>query len=464
MVCSNKPDWKIVVRIYIDFQGLVEDFGKLRKPISESCLRKFVGGFTQVQPLCDIIDTGPGREEALVKIKGKSDSIPRQVGTCSANAVSVSKEQCGIFLENVQCKHIFYGCALNDPSLATLEAYKYDPIIASSITLIKSQAPDDTNIHVAFELVELPSVFRSLNDVEDSDTGAGDSASGVSGQSPAVAKWARYAPDRVRTASTRNNNGQRELNGLPGSNWDSPKRMILLNINNQRVDPPRPHFDPKSFDIFMAKYKNKKLCHFHYLLGNCYASKCSYSHKLQVTPQELDILRFCTRRLQCSELTECRKINCIYGHICPYEKTGFCSKGRECLFRAVHDVDRTAVRVWNREDDDVPYTNGSTHVPLSRPLDNRKEAGEEKAEEEGEEEEEEEAASTATRIPIGIPSRRTRSPFPWEKPNGASEGLQSKQPAVEVLFSYSTPLPDPTETVQEKEKAELAYKHYFSKK
>jgi len=371
----------------------------------------------------------------------------------------VLKEQCSIFLENVQCKHIFYGCALNDTSLATLEAYKYDPIIASSITLIKSQAPEDTNIHIAFELVELPSVFRSLNDVEDSDNGAGQSDHGINEQSSAVAEWARFAPDRARTRHT---NGQRELNEFPGSNWDSPKRMILLNIHNQRVDPPRPHFDPKSFDIFMAKYKNKKLCHFHYLLGSCYLSKCSYSHQPQVTPQELDILRFCTRRLQCSELTMCRKINCIYGHICPYEKAGFCNKGRECLFKAVHDVDRTAVRVWNRDDDDLPFVNGSTHVPLSQLWDDRKGASAEKAEEEGEEEEEEEA-ETVARIPTGIPPRHIRSPFPWEKPNGTSEGFQSKQPAIEVLSPHAPPQPDPTDTVQE-EKAELTYKHYFSKK
>ena len=363
-----------------------------------------------------------------------------------------------MFLENVQCKHIFYGCALNDASLATLEAYKYDPIIASSITLIKSQAPEDTNIHIAFQLVELPSVFRSLNEIEYSDTGAGDSASDVNGTSSAGTKWARFAPDRART---RNTNGQRESNGLPGSSWDSPQRTILLNIDNQRVDPPGPHFDPKSFDLFMAKYKTKKLCHFNYLLGNCFASKCSYTHQSQVTPQELDILRFCTRRLQCSELTKCRKINCIYGHNCPYEKAGFCSKGRECLFRSVHDVDRTAVRVWNKDDDDLPSTNGSTYDPLSQSWRDRKEAGGRKAEEEGEGEEE--AMDTAAGIPIRIPPHRVRSPFPWEKPRGKIERFQNKQPAIEVLFPHAMPVPDVTETVQE-EKAELAYKHYFSKK
>lgn len=363
----------------------------------------------------------------------------------------------------MQCKHIFYGCALNDTSLATLDAYKYDPIIASSITLIKSSPPEDTNIHVAFELVELPSVFRSLNDVEYSDTGAGDSASDVNGKSSAAAKWSRFAPDRVRT---RNTNGQRESNGLPGSSWDSPQRTILLNINNQRVDPPRPHFDAKSFDLFMAKYKTKKLCHFHYLLGNCYASKCSYTHQSQITPEELDILRFCTRRLQCSELTKCRKINCIYGHICPYEKAGFCSKGRECLFRAVHDVDRTAVSVWNKHDDDLPSTNGSTHVPLSLSWIDQKEARGRKAEGEGEGEgdEEEEAMESAARISTKTPPRRARSPFPWEKPNAPTNGSQSKQPAIEMLFPHATSQPDATTTVQEEEKAELAYKHYFSKK
>lgn len=91
VVCSQNPDWKIVVRIYIDFQALVDDFAKLQSPISGTRLRKFVGGFTQVQPLCDIIDTGPGREEALVKIKGRFQSIPRHVRARAAHTICVNR-------------------------------------------------------------------------------------------------------------------------------------------------------------------------------------------------------------------------------------------------------------------------------------------------------------------------------------------------------------------------------------
>lgn len=63
------------MRIYLDFQALVEDYGGLQNPKVEQRLIKFLGSFGQVQPLYDVVDTGPGNDEALVKIKGRPQTF-----------------------------------------------------------------------------------------------------------------------------------------------------------------------------------------------------------------------------------------------------------------------------------------------------------------------------------------------------------------------------------------------------
>ena len=84
------------MRIYLDFQALVEDSGLQSNPISELCLRKFLGGFSQVEPLYDIVDTGMGEKEALIKIKGKSQLFTMLPETWQANPDSVL-QKCSMY-------------------------------------------------------------------------------------------------------------------------------------------------------------------------------------------------------------------------------------------------------------------------------------------------------------------------------------------------------------------------------
>ena len=77
------------MRVYLDFQALVEDSGAQSNPTSVLRLRKFLGGFSQVEPLYDIVDTGPGEKEALIKIKGKSQLFAKLSQTWQPNPDSV---------------------------------------------------------------------------------------------------------------------------------------------------------------------------------------------------------------------------------------------------------------------------------------------------------------------------------------------------------------------------------------
>ena len=98
------------MRVYVDFQALVEDSGAQSNPISELCLRKFLGGFSQVQPLYDIVDTGPGEKEALIKIKGKSQLFAKLSQTWQANPDSVLQ------------KHLMFSSLMCNASTSTMAA------------------------------------------------------------------------------------------------------------------------------------------------------------------------------------------------------------------------------------------------------------------------------------------------------------------------------------------------------
>lgn len=62
-------NWKIVTKLYVDFESLLDN-GKPRT-CTETGLRKFFGGFTQVQSAFEAVDTGPGLDEATLKISGE---------------------------------------------------------------------------------------------------------------------------------------------------------------------------------------------------------------------------------------------------------------------------------------------------------------------------------------------------------------------------------------------------------
>ena len=164
----------------------------------------------------------------------------------------------------MQCKHIYYGCALDETSIATLEAYKYDPIASASITMIKSRAVEGSNVHIPFELMELSSVFRNSDEIDDgapgnSFSGFGDNATSAAGN------WSRFAAQRSKISPTRRSARQPP----PGSasTWDASEKIVLLNINDERVDSDLGKIDPKDYDSFMERFKNKRLCHYHYLVG-----------------------------------------------------------------------------------------------------------------------------------------------------------------------------------------------------
>ena len=92
----HQHDCKIVTKLYVDVEGLLASH-RLPRTWSESSLRKFFVGFTQVQSAFDVVDTGPGREEVANKMKGKGitrSSAFHQLTCETPRNVGVGRQQC----------------------------------------------------------------------------------------------------------------------------------------------------------------------------------------------------------------------------------------------------------------------------------------------------------------------------------------------------------------------------------
>lgn len=72
---NGADDWKIVVRVYIDLDSLLQSFAPTGLIDERDLLRHFSRGFAQHQPLFDIVDVGNVQNQVEVKIRGTFHSI-----------------------------------------------------------------------------------------------------------------------------------------------------------------------------------------------------------------------------------------------------------------------------------------------------------------------------------------------------------------------------------------------------
>lgn len=179
-----------------------------------------------------------------------------------------------LFVNNVQCKHIFYACAPDAFALSSLDDYRNNFIIASSITLIKSKAFEDSDIYLPFEIIELPLLFRgdqnNPDDIDGSDNG-----------------WNKFTRSHQRPKTNTTTRGRRSQDRVPGSTWGPEENLVLLNIEKERVDSQLEKLDLKAIESFNKRAAQKKLCMW-YHLGVCKAgSRCAYSHGPRLNAKEL---------------------------------------------------------------------------------------------------------------------------------------------------------------------------------
>ena len=96
----------------------------------------------------------------------------------------------------------------------------------------------------------------------------------------------------------------------------------------------------------VADMKKLKLCNQHYIGKGCchYVSgnnNCPHRHDMELTKEDKYWLRVVSRETLCKKHKQCRDPDCIYGHQCPYPKSGKpkeCINGARCRFREMHGM------------------------------------------------------------------------------------------------------------------------------
>ena len=127
------------------------------------------------------------------------------------------------------------------------------------------------------------------------------------------------------------------------SSWEDASRVILLNVDGQRLDAILPKWNREIFPKLTKLHETQQFCVDHYLRGQCFKKHCQFRHDPQLGEDGLLVLRHWMRGVPCKYLMECRDPECLKGHICPY---GAACAGPSCVFRKTHGLDQTVIKVW----------------------------------------------------------------------------------------------------------------------
>ena len=281
-------------------------------------------------------------------------------------------------LNSVQCKQVLLGCHSNDlPNI--LRQRKQRLLTLNRIALLRT-AKSTAEPLAPFRLVELPSVFKSSalpvgiasnpnseqlatqnwhNDhlldelIKSRKTSESHSSFTSQLSVPPKSKTQWYSS----SASQPNNGGNDAASYEPTlddetsappqnlpANWGPNQRIVLLNLDDERVDSYLGQIDPTAATLVADRCEEQKICNDFHLRDRCWTPDCPYSHEPRLSTKELVALRYRARMLVCERGSGCRSVDCWYGHMCATES---CRK-TACRFKAVHDINKTAVRVWRK--------------------------------------------------------------------------------------------------------------------
>lgn len=316
--------------MYANLEGLAKvykDAGNMDFP--STSVDEFVRGFNMLDPLCDFIDAGNGKECADEKVK----AVFR------------------LNLDDVHCQHIFFGGSADNGYARLLGQYVGDDAVCGRVTLLQGPpfAHEIALIRNRFRVVAMDCVFRKeklqcINRKPPSYTTpptapASDCAS-IAGSAAAKPTSSVAAADSS-AAVTKKKAPLQATAAVPpsGDSSAAPRGAVRKNRNGQRVDMP-----VKCSAKDLAKVKSRHFCHSFHLLGECpwldKFGNCNNKHGEPIYGSWRCALQAVARLSPCDRGLSCADPKCLSGHNCT--KPG-CS-GTGCRFSPeMHNVDVTPV-------------------------------------------------------------------------------------------------------------------------
>lgn len=275
-----------------------------------------------------------------------------------------------LYVENVHCKQIIFGCCHESTYVTVLEPYMDNPLAVSRVNLLRSCPHDDYYNALPFELVEFVSVFHSANlreinvpvdtsepPVDDSvnlcpqhqeSATSGDESGQHSTNIQAIYDWQAVANKNINVRGLNTRRPPRPRIQTQGSGqqitWGPSDKAILLNVNNQRVDTFLGELNDEVHESMLDRMDERDFCIWHHLKGICYNRTCKFRHGGLSKAELVVLIVYVRARKPCEIGSGCRRAGCHGGHLCPRQPG--CERGESCPFYGVHDVDTTAVKVW----------------------------------------------------------------------------------------------------------------------
>ena len=365
---------RIMVRVYANISGLSKALSKVKLAGPEKrSLAPFVASFNRTNDLFDFVDAGELKENADFKIR----ALFRQ------------------FVENAQCRHIYFAACHDSGYISDLTQYMGS---RDRITLVKTPAFHREFTKLNLRIEDFPNIFRTMpldmnvpsTPMKSASPAAtmavaaaptadsqqicafylkGQCKYGNSCRFPHVkAKANGHQPTgsmadikdwRARSSSDNNSvpfglnslnkndndfmsghglghsnstpNGGDFVATLPGAN-EIPPGQIPLNENAYRLDALLPVSSPEEKAAFNSRTASKKLCNNYHINGQCQnGDACSYDHR-PAPPGVLNCLNHVILNNPCPRRGACRNLNCLYGHICQKQDCKYRGGNVYCKF------------------------------------------------------------------------------------------------------------------------------------
>ncbi|KAK1139739.1 hypothetical protein N8T08_011203 [Aspergillus melleus] len=331
---------KIITKLYVNVKGLAELCVRGGVTTEPSLIEEFVRGFNGTFPLCEMIDTGCGKNSAHDKIA----------------------ETFQLNLYNCHCHQIFLGCSQDIAYGTILEDILHETDLIGRVSLIEGLSFDKKLdlVKSTYRVTRFPDLFRDTKIAVWAPWKAAVASKPRSAFTPSpVQQTVSLSRTSTNTTSTSNdiplsvastpaNNSkfdEFQIVRAKSSNSSPPPKIVERNKYGQRVD----RIDVKTIPREeMNRMKKLKLCNFYFLLGECPNENCIHDHSRNLTKSELLILKAVARMTPCRYGTECDDIDCIYGHRCPHSEPGKseCYWGSACRFEpSAHGIDLNVVKV-----------------------------------------------------------------------------------------------------------------------
>ncbi|KAH6957246.1 CCCH zinc finger DNA binding protein [Fusarium avenaceum] len=291
---SVPPHLQIIIRVYANLQGLSQSYQNSDLLSNGQTLEEFVRGFNMGDPLCDYVDAGNGKECADEKVK----ALFRH------------------HLDDVHCRHVFFGASADNGYARLLGPYAQDNAHKQRICLIEGPpfGSEIADLVPKFEHVSFD-VFRKSQQLPNTNRRVSSASS------------SNYANAARKTPSP-------STQGAVLSSQERSPTKILRNINGERLDS-KLNYDQHTLNLL----RGRKLCNNYALLGKCpfkssYGS-CIHTHNQDLSEREKNALRAIARMSPCPTGSGCSDGQCLLGHVCTKPK---CT-GLGCRFpEGLHNI------------------------------------------------------------------------------------------------------------------------------